>query len=122
MGAIRSVYNFLDVQELLTIDVVPVSWPIGSGQDFMGCYDIVNSRIELLNRIDKNIKSESIKINGLNDPVISKYLPNTLLEKLRQEIEMVEGLLPKFCNESFLGGNMTPIWFGSAINSFGINH
>ncbi len=117
----RDNFEIIDeIQELLTIDVVPVSWPIGSGQDFMGCYDIVNSRIELLNRIDKNIKSESIKINGLNDPVISKYLPNTLLEKLRQEIEMVEGLLPKFCNESFLGGNMTPIWFGSAINSFGI--
>ena len=117
----RDNFEIIDeIQELLTIDVVPVSWPIGSGQDFMGCYDIVNSRIELLNRIDKNIKSESIKINGLNDPVISKYLPTTLLEKLRQEIEMVEGLLPKFCNESFLGGNMTPIWFGSAINSFGI--
>ena len=117
----RDNFEIIDeVQELLTIDVVPMSWPVGSGSDFLGCYDLVNEKLNIMDRADRNLKASTVIINGLDDPIISKYVPKHLLETLRQEIEMVKGLLPKFNYEMFKSGNMTPFWFGSAINSFGI--
>ena len=117
----RDNFEIIDeIQELLTIDVTPASWPIGSGENFIGCYDLLNNRIELMDRSEKNIRSKSIKIDTLSDPQISDYIPKNLLELLVQEIEMVRGLLPEFNMEAFRTGNMTPIWFGSAINSFGV--
>ena len=117
----RDNFEIIDeVQELLTIDVTPMSWPVGSGSEFIGCYDLVNKKLNIMDRADRNIKASTITINGLDDPIISKYVPDNLLKILRQEVEMVKGLLPEFNYEMFMSGNMTPIWFGSAINSFGI--
>ena len=73
-----------------------------------------------MDRADRNKVAESIKINGLDDPELVKHVPADLLEKLREELEMARELLPKFDRKSFLEGHMTPIWFGSAINSFGV--
>jgi peptide chain release factor 3 len=64
--------------------------------------------------------AESVKINGLDDPKLSDHIPADLLSKLREEVEMARELLPAFDRASFLNGSMTPIWFGSAINSFGV--
>ena len=117
----RDNFEIIDeVQELLTIDVTPMSWPVGSGKEFLGCYDLVNNKLNIMNRADRNVKASTIVINGLEDPIINNYVPKYLLKTLRQEIEMVKGLLPEFNYEMFISGNMTPIWFGSAINSFGI--
>ena len=117
----RDNFEIIDeVQELLTIDVTPMSWPIGSGNEFIGCYDLVNNKINIMNRADRNLKAATVVINGLDDPEISQFVPDHLLRALTQEIEMVRGLLPEFDYEMFISGNMTPIWFGSAINSFGV--
>ena len=117
----RDNFEIIDeIQELLTIDVTPINWPVGSGKEFIGCYDIVNNRLDIMDRADRNVVSESVLIQGLEDPKIIKYVPKHLIEKLKQEVEMVKGLLPTFDREAFLSGNMTPIWFGSAINSFGV--
>ena len=117
----RDNFEIIDeIQELLTIDVTPMSWPVGSGSDFIGCYDLINNKLNIMDRADRNVKASTIVIEGLTDPKIEQYVPKHLLETLRQEIEMVKGLLPEFNYEMFISGNMTPIWFGSAINSFGI--
>ena len=117
----RDNFEIIDeIQELLTIDVTPMSWPVGSGSDFLGSYDLINNKLNIMDRADRNIKASTITIDGLADPIISEYVPKHLLQNLRQEIEMVKGLLPAFDYEMFVSGNMTPIWFGSAINSFGI--
>ena len=117
----RDNFEIIDeIQELLTIDVTPMSWPVGSGSDFIGCYDLINNKLNIMDRADRNVKASTIVIEGLTDPKIEEYVPKHLLETLRQEIEMVKGLLPKFNYEMFISGNMTPIWFGSAINSFGV--
>ena len=117
----RDNFEIIDeIQETLTIDVTPMNWPIGSGSDFLGCYDLVNNKINIMDRADRNVRATSIVIDGLNDPVISKHVPDDLRKKLLEDIEMVKGLLPSFDHEMFNSGNMTPIWFGSAINSFGV--
>ena len=117
----RDIFEIIDeIQENLAIDVCPASWPIGIGRDFIGTYDIFNDRIILMDRADRNIKADSIQIDSLDDPRIEDHVPGDLLEKLREEVEMVRELLPKFDQQAFLDGTMTPIWFGSAINSFGV--
>ena len=117
----RDTFEIIDeIQESLAIDVAPASWPIGSGRDFLGCYDLLNDRLELMDRADRNRVAESIEIKGLDDPKLAEHVPADMLARLREEIEMARELLPAFDREALLNGSMTPIWFGSAINSFGV--
>ncbi|MEN8708739.1 MAG: peptide chain release factor 3 [Paracoccaceae bacterium] len=117
----RDIFEIIDeIQENLAIDVTPASWPIGVGSEFMGCYDLINDRLELMDRADRNRVAESIAIEGLNDPKLATYVPAHLLEKLLEDIEMAKELMPRLDQQALLEGTMTPIWFGSAINSFGV--
>lgn len=117
----RDTFDIIDeIQENLAIDVSPASWPIGTGPDFMGCYDMLRDRLEIMDRADRNKVAESIEINGLDDPALAEHVPAHLLEKLIEEVEMARELLPSLDAQSVLEGHMTPIWFGSAINSFGV--
>jgi peptide chain release factor 3 len=117
----RDTFEIIDeIQENLAIDVTPASWPIGVGRDFIGCYDLLNDRLDLMDKADRNRVADSIRLNGLDDPRMSDHVPADLLAKLREEIEMARELLPAMNVQSVLEGHMTPIWFGSAINSFGV--
>ena len=117
----RDVFEIIDeIQENLAIDVTPASWPIGVGREFVGAYDLLHDRLEIMDRADRNKVAESIKISGMNDPKLAEHVPADLLAKFHEEIEMARELLPAFDRSSFLNGSMTPIWFGSAINSFGV--
>ncbi len=117
----RDTFEIIDeIQENLAIDVTPASWPIGMGRDFLGSYDMLNDRLELMERADRNKVAESIKITGLDDPKLADHVPAHLLDQLRTEVDMARGLLPKLDPRAVLEGTMSPIWFGSAINSFGV--
>jgi peptide chain release factor 3 len=117
----RDIFEIIDeIQQNLAIDVTPASWPIGVGRDFIGCYDILRDRLELMDRADRNKVSESIEIKGLNDPKLAEHVPAALLEKLLEDLEMVRELMPPLDAELMAEGSLTPIWFGSAINSFGV--
>ncbi len=117
----RDTFDIIDeIQENLAIDVTPASWPIGVGRDFLGTYDMLNDRLELMDRADRNVVAESVQIDGLDDPKLADHVPEHLLEQLREEVEMAKELLPALDPQAVLEGHMTPIWFGSAINSFGV--
>ena len=117
----RDVFEIIDeIQESLAIDVTPASWPIGVGRDFIGAYDLLHDRLEIMDRADRNKVAESLKIEGLDDPQLAEHVPAELLAKLREDLEMARALLPPFDRAAFLNGSLTPIWFGSAINSFGV--
>ncbi len=117
----RDTFEIIDeIQENLAIDVTPASWPIGVGRDFVGAYDILHDRLEIMDRADRNKVAESIQINGMDDPRLAEHVPPALLKTFREEIEMARELLPPFNRQAFLEGHLTPIWFGSAINSFGV--
>ncbi|WP_146344786.1 peptide chain release factor 3 [Falsiphaeobacter marinintestinus] len=117
----RDVFEIIDeIQENLAIDVTPASWPIGQGADFVGCYDILHDRLELMDRADRNRVAESIEIKGIDDPALVEHVPAHLLEKFLEELEMARELLPPLDPQALLDGTLTPIWFGSAINSFGV--
>ncbi len=117
----RDTFEIIDeIQENLAIDVTPASWPIGVGREFIGCYDLLHDRLELMDRADRNKVAETVKISGLDDPQLAARVPADLLAKLREEVEMARELMPAFDRAAFLEGSLTPIWFGSAINSFGV--
>ena len=117
----RDTFEIIDeIQEMLALHVTPASWPIGQGRDFVGCYDMLGDRLELMDRADRNRVAATIEINGLDDPKMAEHVPAELLAKLREDVEMARELLPALDAAAMRDGQMTPIWFGSAINSFGV--
>ena len=110
-----------EIEQTLQIDVCPVSWPIGMGSRFLGCYDLIKDQLILINKTDKNKKPEIIDtLKGINDSALEEKLPKEALKELREQVEMVKGLCKPFNKESYLAGNLTPIYFGSAVNTFGV--
>jgi len=117
----RDTFEIIDeIQQELQLDVYPASWPIGQGRAFVGCYDMLGDRLELMDRADRNKRAESVAMQGLHDPRMAERIPADLLARLREEVEMARELLPAFEPGAMLAGNLSPIWFGSAINSFGV--
>ncbi|MEM0934808.1 MAG: peptide chain release factor 3 [Pseudomonadota bacterium] len=117
----RDTFDIIDeIQENLAIDVTPAAWPIGTGSDFVGCYDMLRDRLELMDRADRNRVAESVSIEGLDDPKLAAHVPEGLLAQLREEVEMARELLAPLDLQAVHEGTLTPIWFGSAINSFGV--
>jgi len=111
-----------DIEKTLALDVTPASWPIGSGKDFLGCYDILNDRLILMEKsADKSKINATIETcNGLDDEKLDKLLPAHAVKKLREDVLMAKELCPKFDLELYLAGALTPVFFGSAINNFGV--
>jgi len=117
----RDPFDLLDeIEQSLALDVAPVSWPIGMGRNFLGCYDLLNDRLLLLERSNGEKPDEGERFQGLDDPELDKKLPANALLKLREEVEMVRGLCPEFNHQAYLDGTLTPVFFGSAIRNFGV--
>ena len=114
-------FELLDeVEKKLALDVTPASWPIGMGRNFLGCYDLIADELILFDRGKGEKIKESIQCVGLDDPQIDAFLPEDAAAKLREDIEMVRELCPKFDQQAYLEGTMTPVYFGSAVNTFGV--
>ncbi|MCF8496574.1 MAG: peptide chain release factor 3 [Alphaproteobacteria bacterium] len=109
-----------EIENKLQMEVTPASWPIGMGRDFRGCYDLLNDRLFLFERSKGDVLKESVACTGLDDPKIDEFLPAEQAQKLREDIAMVRGLCPPFERESYLAGHMSPVFFGSAVNNFGV--
>ena len=114
-------FELLDeVEQTLALDVSPASWPIGMGRDFLGCYDLILDQLVLFDRGKGDQLAEGIKCEGLDDPKLDELLPDHAVAKLREDVEMVRELCPAFDLEAYLDGTQTPVFFGSAINNFGV--
>jgi peptide chain release factor 3 len=115
----RDPFELMDqIAEELALDVAPVAWPIGSGRDFKGCYDLLNDRVLLMGED----RTESIEVAGLDDPKLADIIPVAQLEKLREEAELAREACPRFDLQSYLEGHLTPVYFGSALRNFGVGH
>lgn len=114
-------FELLDeVEQTLALDVSPASWPIGMGRDFLGCYDLILDQLILFGRSKGDQLAEGIKCSGLDDPKLDELLPDHAVAKLREDVEMVRELCPEFDLQAYLEGTQTPVFFGSAINNFGV--
>ena len=114
-------FDLLDeIEQKLALDVTPASWPIGSGRDFKGCYDLFNDQLILFERSKGEELTEGIACNGLDDPKLDEILEPHEAAKLREDVEMIRGLCPDFDQQAYLDGTLTPVYFGSALNNFGV--
>jgi len=109
-----------NIESILSIQCVPMTWPIGSGVDFKGVYDLKTKKIMSFKETNDPFKPTIIDASNLDDEKLNKYIGPALMEKLRSDLAMIEELMPEFDEEEFLAGIMTPVYFGSALNNFGV--
>jgi peptide chain release factor 3 len=117
----RDPFDLIDeIEQTLALDVTPASWPIGSGRDFLGTYNLFADTLLLFDAAQRERLVEPIRCTGLDDPQLPRLLPAAAIRRLREEVEMARGLCPPFDLASFREGHLTPIFFGSALNNFGV--
>ena len=113
-------FDLLDeVEQELGIHVRPLSWPINSGQRFKGVYNIFQSTLDLY-QPDKTHVTESLRFDDVNDPQIAELIGEQDAEKLQEDLEMIEGVYNPFSHPDYLAGELAPVFFGSALNTFGV--
>ncbi len=118
----RDPFDIIDeVEQKLAIDVTPASWPIGMGRSFKGVYDLINDKLILVeNHAKGRIPLEGAACEGIDDPKLDELLGDEDAATLREQVEMVRELCPAFDKDAYLSGTLTPVYFGSAINNFGV--
>jgi peptide chain release factor 3 len=122
-----------EIESTLALAITPASWPIGMGQSFLGCYDLFHERLMLLERGGARqtgsprqrgampaAAAAGKMARGLDDPALDSLLPAGAAAKLREEVRMARALCPPFELASYRGGHLTPVYFGSALNNFGV--
>jgi len=108
-----------EVESVLGIQCAPVTWPIGMGQRLKGVYHLLDNTVHLYESGRNYVTQQAEVIQGLDDPQLDERL-GPYAEELREEIELVQGASHAFDHEAYLAGVQTPVFFGSAINNFGV--
>ena len=117
----REVLDIIDeIQEKLALEVSPINYPIGRGNDFIGCYEVNNGNIELLVKHNKNIKNEIKSINSKSTNQLSSIINKDKWEQEFENLNLIKSLTAEFNSHNFQDGVLSPIFFGSAIYSLGI--
>jgi peptide chain release factor 3 len=108
-----------ELESVLKIECAPVTWPIGMGKNFRGVYHLINDEILLFAAGNDRADQEFELIKGIDNPKLSEMFPDEMAQ-LKMEVELVQGASHPFNLERFLSGQQTPVFFGSAINNFGV--
>ncbi len=108
-----------EVEDVLNIQCAPMNWPIGMGKRFKGVYSLVEDEVHLYASGKNEVKQSATVIKGLDNPMLDEVLGSQAAE-LRDEIELVQGASHRFDLDAYLAGELTPVYFGSAINNFGV--
>ena len=117
----KDAFDLLDeVEQKLGFQVVPLSFPIGMGYDFQGIYNLWEKRLRLFNEGNKTHISDSIDFDNINDPSLSDHIGEQAASQLREDIELVTEVYPSFDPKAYLNGEQQPVFFGSALNNFGV--
>ena len=117
----RDAFDLLDeVEQKLGLNVTPMSWPIGMGQDFQGVYNLQDDKLLLFTEQLKQKIGEQVELNGLEDDRLAEFLGQLPSEKLKEEAELIQGVYPPFDMEAYQKGIQSPVFFGSALNNFGV--
>lgn len=117
---VRDPLELLDeVESVLKIQCAPVTWPLGMGKAFRGVYHLLRDEILLFTPGEERADGKVDVIKGIDNPVLAERFPMEI-EQLKMEVELVHGASHPFDLEAFLAGRQTPVFFGSAINNFGV--
>jgi len=116
----RDPFELLDeVEEKLSIKVRPLSWPISMGKTFKGVYNLYEKTLHLFTSSKITI-SEGIEISDIHSEELDRYVGENYARQLRADVELIEGVYPDFEVDEYLAGEVAPVFFGSAVNNFGV--
>lgn len=114
-------FDLLDeIEQKLGLTVTPLSWPAGMGQRFKGVYNIYEKNLVLFSPHGKQSDEDIIRFEDLSDASLSKYIGDQLADELRSETHLIDEVYPAFDKELYMKGDLCPVFFGSAINNFGV--
>jgi len=113
-------FELLDeIENELEIHVHPLSWPVSMGPDFRGVYNRFEEKFRSFSSTNKQTIGELVEFNDLEDPEFQKHIaPHS--DRLNEELELIGGVYPEFNREDYLAGKTAPLFFGSALNNFGV--
>lgn len=109
-----------DIEKDLRISLHPLSWPINSGKDFKGVYSLFDKSLLLFHPNQKANETDSVQIDDLNDPKLNTIIGEKDADQLREDAELIDGVYGRFDSIPYLNGQKAPVFFGSAINNFGV--
>jgi len=113
-------FDLLDeLEEELAIKVRPLSWPISQGRSFQGVYNLYKKELNLFSEANKQTITEAIAFKNLEDSALNDHIGKHA-DKLREDVELVDGVYPAFEKSSYLSADIAPVFFGSALNNFGV--
>ena len=116
----RDPFDILDeLEKELEINVRPLSWPIEMGDRFRGVYNLYEQSLDLF-QPNKQRVTKSVAVKDINEDILETHIGETLAETLREEVELITGVYPEFDREEYLAGKLAPVFFGSALNNFGV--
>ncbi len=111
-----------ELERVLGLPPVPLTWPLGDGPRFRGVYDRENSKVMLFERSVGGSYRAGISVSDITDPALKDELDPNLYEAFTQEIELLDGVSEELDIEAVLAGKQMPVFFGSAMNNFGVQH
>lgn len=116
----RDPFDLLDeIEEKLNISVHPLSWPIGMGKRFKGVYSLYEKALHLFEP-SKQTLSEGLKISDIHNESLEEYIGENDAQQLQEDVEFIEGIYGKLDANQYLNGKVAPVFFGSAVNNFGV--
>ncbi len=114
-------YDLLEeLESILKIKVQPLSWPISMGTSFKGVYNLYDKGLLLFEPNKKATQENSIIINDLTDPTIEQFINKRDADKLREDVELIQGVYEPFDKQKYLDAALAPVFFGSGVNNFGV--
>ena len=113
-------FDLLDeIESVLDIKVRPLSWPIGIGSTFKGVYNMFEKHLNLFDSNKTKVERDVISITDINETTIDEQI-GSAADKLREDVELIEGVYDEFDVEKYNSGKLAPVFFGSALNNFGV--
>jgi len=109
-----------EIESVLGMPAAAVNWPLGMGREFQGVYDLAAQQVLRFERVARGERAVPIDVTGLDDPRLVEILGPRLLDELREEVELLAVAAPPFDVDEYLAGRQTPVFFGSALNNFGV--
>ncbi len=114
-------YDLLDeIESKLDIKVHPLSWPIGMGKTFQGVYSLYDQSLRLFTASQQQLHEEATKIEDINSPELDQLIGENEAAQLREDVEFLDGVYGPLNPDDYLRGEIAPVFFGSAINNFGV--
>jgi peptide chain release factor 3 len=117
----RDPFDLVDeIERELNVGAVPMNWPIGNGPNFQGVYDLRHRRVLRFERTHHGASIAPVVVSGIDDPALEDAIGPTAWSDLREAAELLAGAGAEFDRASFSRGELIPVFFGSAINNFGV--